>query len=441
MKAIFESQITIKRFLYYVTPSVIMMFFIALYSIVDGAFVSNWVGSDALAAIGIMYPPTGLMFGFAIMMATGSSAIVAIKLGEDRRQEAKEKFTLITIAAAVIGLLFTVVGIVFLDNLVLALGATDRIYDYCMTYGLFMMIAIPFIFVGSIFEFFIRVDGRPGFTLILYVSGGVINIVLDYILIVVLKIGIIGAGIATLVGLAVVALLGFWYFIFGKPGLKFTVPKFDGKFIWGSLVNGFPEMVTESSVGVTAILINLIILRLAGEDGVAALAVVMYIHYLMVSAYLGYIAGISPLISFYYGAKDYLVNKQIMKYSKTFILTSSAVVFLAAELLAPFIIQAFLEPSSHAYMMALKGLRIMAVCFLFIGVNIFASGLFTAYAKGNISTVISISRGLVFVLIGAVVFPSLFGINGIWMILPFAEIITLLLSVYVLKKYRFKYNY
>ncbi|MEL7654920.1 MAG: MATE family efflux transporter, partial [Bacillota bacterium] len=242
-------------------------------------------------------------------------------------------------------------------------------------------------------------------------------------------------------GLAIVMFLGLWYFIFDKPNLRFTVPKLDLKYVWNSMVNGFPEMVTESSAGITAIFINLIMLKLAGEDGVAALAVVMYIHYFMVSAYLGYIAGVSPLISFYYGAKDFAVIRQIMKYSGNFILISSALIFLAAELMAPYIIQMFLEPSSQVYWIALKGLRIVAACFLIIGVNIFVSGLYTAYANGNISTVISLSRGLVFVLIGAMVFPLLFGMNGIWMILPFAEIITLLLSVYILKKYKTRYHY
>jgi Na+-driven multidrug efflux pump len=435
MKSVFEGQISVKRFASYVTPSVIMMFIIALYSIVDGIFVANFVGSDALAAIGIVYPPLGLMFGLSIMMATGSSAIVAIKIGEGKKKEADEKFTIITITATMTGFVLTCIGILFLKKIILALGATDKIYEYCMTYGLFMMLSIPFIFAGAIFEFFIRVDGKPGLALLLYVSGGIVNIILDFILVAVLKLGIIGAGIATLSGLAVVALLGLWHFLWDKSNLRFLKAKVDIKYVWDSCVNGFPEMVTESSAGITAIAINLTMLGIAGEDGVAALAIVMYIHYFMVSAYLGYIAGVSPLISYFYGAKRHSSNSLIMRYSKIFILISSITIFLFAEFFAPLIVRSFVNQESSIYGIAVDGFRIVAISFLFIGINIFISGLFTAFGKGSISTTISLSRGFVLVLIGAAIFPFFLQINGIWLILPFAEIVTLLLSYYIVKKH------
>ncbi len=441
MNDCYKNHITVKNFIYFVTPSVAMMLVIALYSIIDGIFVANWIGPDALAAVGLMYPISGVMFGFSIMMATGASALAAIKLGEKKFEEACEKFTMITVAGAVIGVVFTIGGIVLLNDFVRVFGVTGRIHDYCIAYGMIMVLGTPFIFISTIFEYFIRVDGKPGFTLVLYITGGVVNIILDYILIVVFETGIIGAGIATVAGLAVAAILGGWYFLYGRPVLKFMAFKFDGRFIMRSLVNGFPEMATESSASVTAIMINMIMLKLAGGDGVAALSAVMYIHYFMVSVYLGYILGVSPLISYHYGAKEYHVNKKIIRYSRTFILTTSVLVFLIAELMAPVVIQIFLDPTSNAYIVAVKGFRIVACCFPFIGINVFVSGLFTAYANGNISTIVALSRGLAFVVVGTAVLPIFFDINGIWMTMPFAESMTLFLSVYIIRRYREKYQY
>lgn len=441
MEKLIGEHLSAAKFYKFVTPSIIMLLFISLYSIVDGIFVANFVGSDALAAINIILPIGALVMGAAIMLATGSSAIVAILLGEKKTEEANEKFTLICLVALVVGVVFAVFGYVFIDEVIRALGATDRLFEYCKTYGTYMIISAPFMFVAMIYEYYIRVDGKPGFTLVLYVSGGVTNIVLDYVFIVIMGLGIEGAALATLIGIVLTFFLGAWYFYFGKTSIKYRKPHMDWKFIGDSLVNGSSQMVGELSTGITTLIFNLVVLRIAGEDGVAALTIVLYTQFLMVSTYMGFAMGVSPLISYGYGAERHDQIVKILKYSKSFIAISSVAVFFIAELMAPLIVRVFVGLNSPVYPMALSGLRIFAVAFLFIGVNVFISGMFTAYANGKISAIISFCRALFFVAIGILTLPQFFHLKGVWLTVPFAELMTILVSVFFLNRYRERYRY
>lgn len=429
------------KFYKFVTPSIIMLLFISLYSIVDGIFVANFVGSDALAAINIIMPIGALVMGAAIMLATGSSAIVAILLGEKKTEEADEKFTLICLVALVSGILFALFGYIFIDEVIRALGATDRLFDYCKTYGTYMIFSAPFMFVAMIYEYYIRLDGKPGFTLVLYVSGGVTNIVLDYVFIVNWGMGIEGAALATLIGIMLTFFLGAWYFSFGKTSLKYRRPHLDWRYIGDSLVNGSSQMVSEFSTGVTTLIFNLAVLKIAGEDGVAALTIVLYTQFLMVSTYMGFSMGVSPMISYGYGAERHDQIVKILKYSKSFIAISSVAVFFIAELMTPFIVRVFVGLNSKVYPMAVSGLRIFAFAFLFIGINVFISGMFTAYANGKISAIISFCRALLFVAIGILILPQFLQLDGIWLTIPFAELMTIMVSAFFFKKYRKRYQY
>ncbi len=441
MEKLIGEHLTKAKFYKFVTPSIIMLLFISLYTTVDGIFVANFVGSDALAAINIIFPVGTLVMGASIMLAAGSSAIVAILLGEKKVDEAREKFTLICLVALVIGVVFAAIGYLFIDEVIRGLGATDRLFDYCKIYGTYMIISAPFLFVAMIYEYYIRVDGKPGFTLVLYVCGGVANIVLDYVFIVILSLGIEGAALATLIGIMLTFFLGAWYFSFGKTTLTYRRPHMDFHFISKSIINGSSQMVSELSTGITTLIFNLAILKIAGEDGVAALTVVLYTQFLMVSTYMGFSMGVSPLISFGYGAERHDQIVKILRYSKIFIAVTSIIVFLLGELMAPLIVQVFVRADSTVYPMALSGLRIFAVAFLFIGVNVFISGMFTAYANGKISAIISFSRALLFVAIGILILPRFFNLNGVWMTVPFAELMTIFISVYFLMKYRKRYQY
>ena len=441
MEHLFEEGVTARKFARFVAPSVVMLVFIALYYLIDAFFVANFISSDALAAINIVYPITGLGWGLSIMLAAGSSAIVAIKMGEGKEREADEKFTLICLVSLLLGASASVLGLVFLDELIGFLGATDRLWEYCADYGWILIAALPSAFLGVMLEYFIRVDGRPGFTLFLYVSGGIVHIVLDFLFLVCWDWGIEGAGWATAAGQVTVMILGIAYFMTQKTRLKIVRTGWDGAYIKNSFFNGSSEMVSESSVAVTIYLFNIIVLGLVGEDGVAAFGIVLNIHYLLISVHLGFITGVGPLISYYYGAQDFDKVNLFLKYSRIFILVSSIGVAILALLGAPLLAGAFVEEETEVYRMAVRGVRIISAAFLFTGINIFASGFFTSYGNGIISAVISLSRGLIAVVIGAMTLPIVFGLDGIWLTVVFAELVTVALSAFLLKKYKNRYRY
>ena len=441
MEYLFDGGVTAKKFAGIVTPSVIMLVFIALYYLIDAIFVANYVSSDALAAINIVYPISGLGWGISIMLAAGSSAIVAIRMGEGNQRDANEKFSLICIVSVGLGIAAAASGLLFLEELVGLLGATSRLWPYCMDYAWILIIALPAAFLGVLLEYFIRVDGRPGFTLFLYVSGGIVHILLDYLFLVRWNWGIAGAGWATAAGQTTIAVLGVVYFLTQKTKLIFIMPKWDSTYIKNCFVNGSSEMVSESSVAITVYVFNTVVLGLAGEDGLAALSIVLNAHYLLISVHLGFITGAAPLISYYYGAKEYEKVNLFLKYSRTFIFISSIGVALLALAEAPLLAMVFVDADTEVYHAAVRGIRFISIAFLFTGVNVFASGFFTAYGNGIISALISLSRGLIMVLIGVMTLPRIFGLDGVWLTVGLAEITTLGLSLFMFYKYKDIYHY
>lgn len=441
MERTFKDGITVKNFTGFVTPSVIMFIFMALYYLVDAMFVANFVGPEALAAMNIVYPIVGIGWGIAVMLAAGSSAIVVIKMGEGKQDEANEKFSLICVTSTILGIVFVVLGLTFINELVGILGATDLIWEYCIDYFGIILLGIPAAFLGTILEYYIRVDGKPGFTLFLYVLGGVVNIILDYVFIVIFEMGIAGAGWATIAGQYTIVVVGFLYFVLRETKLKFVPLKNDMKYLRDSMVNGSSEMVSESSVAITIILFNYITISLAGEEGLAAVTVVLNAHYLLISLHLGFVTGVAPLISYYYGALQFAVVNKCLRYCKNFIVVSSILSTVVGIFFADTITGIYLETGTPSYDMAVRGIQVISFAFLFTGINVFASGFFTAYANGKISACISFSRGFVFVIIGTAALPYMFGLDGIWLTPVFAEFVTLILTFYLMKKYSARYNY
>jgi len=441
MEHLFDNGVTVKRFAGFVAPSVVMMLVIGLYSIVDTIFIANCVNTHALAALNIVYPIFGVIWGVSVMMSSGSSAIVAIRLGEGKIREANEKFTLIYIVAAVLALIMITFALIFIDPLIRFLGASDVLWDYCRTYGFIIILAMPGGFIGVLFEYFIRVDGRPGFTLALYIVSGSVHIFLDYIFLVVMDMGIEGAAWATLTGMYTTVVMGAGYFIFADTKLKFVKPKIDWRFIGHSMANGSSEMISESSVGIMIFFFNMMMIDLAGENGVAALTIVLDSFYLLISLYLGYISGVAPLISFFYGAREYSKVNCFLRYSKIFTAASAAGLSAICFLCAPALTGIFVSPGTPVYEMSVSGIRFLTGAFLFVGVNIFASGFFTAYGNGKISALISISRGLVIIIILGYLLSHFFGIAGLWLSFTFSEVLTAVLTFFLFRRYRDRYHY
>lgn len=430
-----------KKFMKITTPAILAMVFLSLYTIVDGVFISRFVGENALAALNIVTPLYSLIFGMGIMLAAGSSAIVSAKLGEGRIEEAKEKFTLMIGTAFLAGIVFGIGGVIFSKKIVLALGATPALFQYCIDYFWVISLFMPIMMLKTMFEYFLRAAGHPSFELFNSIIGGVTNIVLDYVFIVVLEMGIAGAAWGTALGYAISFVISGLFFLSKKPILHFKKPKWDSGFLLSSCANGSSEMVSELSNGVTTYLFNILTLAYMGEKGVAAISIILYAHFLMTSVYIGFSSGASPIISYFYGKKEEKEIKKAVSYCVVFIVISSVLVFAFSQVGASFMVEIFADKHTEVFEITKQGFHLFSYCFLFVGINIFASALFTSFLNGKISAILSFFRALVFVLIGILFLPELFGINGIWLIIPFAEIMTLLFSVYYARKYKKVYGY
>lgn len=442
MSDIFASKITVKNFIRYVWPSIIMMVVIAFKYNIDSILVANMLGEVQLASLSMAYPIQGIMWGLAVMLASGSSAIVAIRMGEGKQQEANEKFTSICIIAVIMGVIYLLFTMAFMDPIIGLMGADAQLEYHIKDFLNVFMWCFPITFLGLIFEYFIRVDGSPGFTLVLYVVDTVAHVIAVLVLCGPVGMGMAGVAWGNVIGLYVLLFVGLGYFLFKKQRkIRFCRFKTDWRFVGHCFVNGSSEMVSESSAGIVTFCFNLVVINLAGATGIAAVSVMTNIHYFIISVFIGYITGISPLISYFYGAKEYDKVNQVIGYSKKFIIVTSVGAAVLCFLFAGTLVQLFERPGSELYELAVTGVRWLGFAVLLGGVNIFASGFFTAYGNGVISAIISAGRALVFLIIGIFLLSWLFGMYGIWFTITFAEVLTLGLTFYMFNKYKDVYHY
>ncbi|RDY24208.1 MATE family efflux transporter [Romboutsia maritimum] len=434
-------KVTFFSLIKYTFPTMVMMVFISLYTIIDGIFVSRFVGSNALSATNIVYPIINILIGISIMLATGGNAMVARLMGEGKVEEAKESFSLIIITALIFGCIISVICLLFLNQIIYALGSTDILYDYCSSYLSIMLLCTPVIILELLFEYFLVTAGRPNLGLLSSIIGGVTNIVLDYVFIVPLNMGIKGAAIATCIGYAIPSIIGILYFSNKSNNLHFVKPKFNLKLILSSCSNGSSEMVTQMSSAITTYLYNIIMLRFLGENGVASITIILYSKFLLTSAYLGFTSGVSPRISYNYGSNDKKQLQKIIKYSYLFIFTLSVASFIVSKMLSTALISIFTGKGTKFYNITLNGFNLFSFSFLICGINIFTSGMFTAFSNGKISAILSFLRTFVFFIIEILVLPVLFGINGAWLVIPISEIFTLVFSIFYFFKYKEIYGY
>lgn len=422
-------------------PSVIMMIIFSLYTIIDGVFIARFVGDDALAATNIVYPLINLILGTAIMFATGGSAIIAKTMGEGNLDLAKRQFSFITFFATIAGFIIAILGVMFLNEILFLLGATQALYSYCLDYGKIMIAGAPIIIIKMLFDYFFVTAGKPKLGFYNSLLGGFTNILLDYIFIVVYQLGISGAALATIFGYILPAITGSLFFFNKKNLLSFCQPIFDFKIIIKACSNGYSEMITQLSVGITTFLFNFVMLKYLGESGVAAITIVLYAEFLLTAGYIGFSSGTAPLISYNLGRKNIPNLKVLIRYSYTFIGITSVLSFFVAFLIADDLIAIFSVSEKTVYDITLNGFKIFALSFLLSGSNIFTSALFTALSNGKISAIISFSRSLFFFLLGMAILPQIFSINGIWLVVPFADLCTFILAYYFIRKYNILQGY
>ncbi|UOE95289.1 MATE family efflux transporter [Alkalihalobacillus sp. LMS39] len=437
-------EYSLQSLLAYAAPTIGLMVFMSIYTMIDGIFVARYVSATALSAINIFFPLYGLVMAIALMLGTGGSAIIARKMGEDNDEEARRNFTFIVSCGTAIGFVILVIGLLFITPIleILGAGATEELFNETYIYGKIMLMTSPLIILQMLFQLFFVTAGKPNLGLTVTFLGGVANIVLDYVFIVEMQMGIAGAAIATAIGIAIPALFGLVYFSLCKESsLYFVRPRFEGKVLLSSCINGSSEMVSNLASSVVTVAFNLLLLKYIGVDGVAAVTIMLYVMFILAAVFMGYSAGIAPIISYKFGRKDEVQLQKIFTSSLLIVSIGSIIVYVLALLFGPYFIQFMAAKGSDVYNIAVDGFIIFGVSFLFMGMNIFISMLFTALSNGKVSATISLLRTFVFVIVGLFVLPLIMGVNGIWLAVPVAEFLSILVCACFLFRQRKFYHY
>ena len=429
-----NQNITPAGLLKFAAPSIIMMVFMSLYTIVDGIFVSRFLGSNALSSLNIVYPVINVAIAISTMLGTGGNAIVSKYLGERKEERAREALTQFVILTLVLSVILLILSECFLTPFSRFLGASDVLLADCRLYLGASMLFAPACMLQAVFQSFFVTAGRPGLGLLLMTGAGILNMILDYVLIVPCQMGIAGAALATGIGQCIPAVFGLFFFAFSRKDLRFCKFTFSMKEILDACYNGSSEMVSQLSNAVITFLFNIVLMSLAGEHGVAAITILLYGQFLFNAFYLGFSIGISPVIGFQYGAGDREKLRKIYRISFLFVTVSSFAIVTAAIFFSPTIVTIF-TTEQHTWQLASVGFRLFAINFLFSGINITSSGFFTALSNGKVSAIISFCRTLVFIVISLMILPRIFGINGAWIAIPVAEFLTLLITGWMHRTY------
>lgn len=435
-------KFTTASLLRFALPNIVMMVFMSLYTIVDGMFISRYVGTLALSAINMSYPLVSVELALGIMLGSGGSAIIARKLGEGKDAEARQDLTCIVAVTILTSVVFLAVCLGFLDPILAFLGTSEAQMPYCRPYTQILMSFAPACFLQSIFQILFVTAGRPTLGLRVTVAGGAANIVLDWLFMGPLGMGVEGAAIATVIGYSIPAVSGLVFFFGNRKGsLYFTAFRPKARMLLQACGNGSSEMVTNIANAITTLLFNLIFMEFWQEDGVASITIVMYFQFVFSAVYIGFSMGVAPVVSYKYGAQDTDQLHQIVKSCLRFIAACSVGVYVLSLLIIRPSLMLFTDVGSVVYDITVAGFPIYAVSFLFMGISIFASSMFTAFSDGVVSAVISFARTLVFLVGMLLTLPDLLGELGIWLAVPAAEVLGVAVSAFFLLWGRRKYGY
>ncbi len=442
MKIQLSEHFTYKKLLRFVLPSIVMMIFTSIYGVVDGLFVSNYVGKTAFAAVNLVMPLLMMLSALGFMMGTGGSAIVAKTLGQGDKERANRYFSMMVYVTVVGGVVLTVLGLVFLRPIVTALGAEGEMIGECLIYGRISLASLTFFMVQNVFQSFFVAAEKPHLGLGVMVAAGGTNMVLDYLFIAILGWGIAGAAAATAAGETVGGIVPLIYFFRKNTSLlRLTKTKIKGKILLKACTNGSSELMTNLSMSLVNMLYNVQLMRLAGEDGVAAYGVIMYVNFIFLATFIGYSIGSAPIVGYHFGAQNHYELKNLFQKSMRLIGGWGGLLMLLAFALSGPLAQFFVGYDAELLAMTSHGLRLYALAFLVSGFNIYGSAFFTALNNGLVSAVISFLRTLVFQMAAVLILPRLLGLNGIWLAVLVAELLALgvTLQFFIRKKKVYHY--
>lgn len=437
-----SDHFTYGRLLRFTMPSIVMMIFTSIYGMVDGIFVSNFAGKTPFAAINLIMPYLMVFGTLGFMIGTGGTALISMTLGMGDKKKANELFSLLTYVSILGGVILTVISIACLRPAAIALGATGQMLEDCVTYGSIVQLALTAYILQYAFQSFCVAAEKPNLSLTMMVTAGVCNIVLDALFVAVFRWGLVGAAVATAVAQMVGAVIPIVYF--ARPNdslLRLGKCRFDGKALLRTCTNGFSELMGNVSMSLMSMLYNLQLLAYAGEDGIAAFGVIMYVNFTFISVYIGFAIGTAPVIGFNHGADNRTELKSLLRKCLVILAVFSTVMTLLAEVLAQPLSAVFTGYDAALLEMTVRGFAIYSISYLLTGFNMFASSLFTALNNGFISAVLSFFRALVCQMAAILVLPMLWGLDGIWWSNVAAEIGALAVAAFFVIKYKKRYHY
>ncbi|MBQ3558297.1 MAG: MATE family efflux transporter [Agathobacter sp.] len=437
-----SDHFTYGRLFRFVLPSIGMMIFTSIYGMVDGFFVSNFVGKTEFAAVNLIMPFPMMLGAFGFMIGTGGSALVAMTLGQGKKKEANEIFSMLIKVLLIAGVIMSVAGILFTREIAIFLGATEDLLEHCVIYGRLLLVALTPFMLQNVFQSFLVTAEKPDLGLKITIAAGLTNIVLDYLFIGVFHWGLVGAAAATGISQVVGGGLPLLYFIRENDSeLQLVSSKIDFKMLGKACFNGSSELMTNVSLSLVNMLYNLQLMKYAGENGVAAYGVIMYVNFIFVGVFIGYAFGSAPIIGYNYGASNQEEMKNVYKKSLIFNIVSGILMCIVAILFAGFLAGIFVGYDAELYEMTKRGFAIYSISFVVMGLNIYASSFFTALGNGLISAILSFLRTLLFQIVCVLVLPLIWELDGIWLAIVAAEGLALVLSFAMLKAYKQKYGY
>lgn len=431
-----------KTLLRFTVPSILMMVISSVYSIVDGLFVSNFAGSDGFAAVNLIMPIAMMISCIGFMAGAGGSALISKTLGEKQEDSARNQFSLIVYVIVALSIVIGAIVFFFIPQISRLMGAKDAIYENCVIYGRILIAALPAFMLQILFQNFLVVAERPKMGMVIAISSGVTNIVLDALFVAVFKWGVGGAAIATVIGQIIGGFVPLVYFLLKRNRLLlFTKTKFDIHIIKKVIANGFSALISNASASLIGIVFNLRLMTLIGSDGVVAYGVVMYVNYIVTGVFMGYSTGIAPVFSYNLGAGNSNEIKGLFKKSISVIAISAACLTTLVMVFARVLAAIFVSYDDGLMELTTEAIRLYDLSFLVCGFNIFAAAFFAALNNGAVSSALSLTRTMVFQLVSVFVLPMLIGSNGIWLSVIVAEIFAVVVAISFLIKNRKKYLY
>lgn len=442
MRIQLSDHFTYKKLIRFTMPSIIMMIFTSIYGVVDGFFVSNIVGKTPFAAVNFIMPVLMILGAFGFMFGTGGSALIAKTIGEGEREKANRIFSLLVYVTLILSAVLSAVSIIFMPQIAKALGAEGQMLGDCILYARLILLALPFYMLQFEFQSFFVVAEKPKLGLYVTVASGVANMVLDALFMAVFRWGLVGAATATAISQVIGGIIPLVYFCRDNTSLlKLTKTKYDGRALLKTCTNGSSELMSNISMSLVGILYNIQLLKYAGENGIAAYGVLMYVNFTFLAAFIGFSVGSAPIISYHYGAQNHEELKNLRRKSTVIIAAFALLMFVMAEIFAYPLSYVFVGYDKVLMNMTLRGFLIFSFSFLFAGFAIFGSGFFTALNDGLTSAVISFLRTIIFQVAAVLILPLIWELDGIWISIVVAEVMAVIITAVFLvaKQKRYKY--